>query len=525
MIKRFQLYFRTLKHVKPTQLYHQVYYRLKNRFFSEEFSMKPETVVPLKFQSGLLYPNSYLGSNKFSFLNIQKSFSNIDWNFSENGKLWTYNLNYFEFLNQEKIIQDQGLELIQDYISQKEILKDGLESYPISLRGINWIKFLSNHGIKEAKIDKKLYQDYNRLLDNLEYHLLANHLLENGFSLLFGAYYFQDRTFYKKAKKILTTELEEQILPDGAHYELSPVYHQIILHRVLDCINLVRNNPWQARELEPLLLKKAQLMMGWLAQITFNNGDIPMVNDAAPGIAPATKELVTYASSLKIKKKESVLKESGYRKMYVHDMELMIDVGQIAPNYQPGHSHADSLQFVMTYNDTPVIVDTGISTYEKNERRQLERSTSSHNTVTINNVNSSEVWGGFRVARRAKVTIQKESENSIEASHNGYRKLGLVHKRTFSKSEKHYAVVDEIIGNNNIEAKGHLHFHPDVHIKISGSKIFLNNNLQIEFSHDVKLEFQDYKFTEGFNKLITAKMLVYSFTNETKFSIEPLTSY
>ena len=47
---------------------------------------------------------------------------------------------------------------------------------------------------------------------------------------------------YKKAVEILREELEEQILNDGGHFELSPMYHQIMLFRVLDCINLIENN-------------------------------------------------------------------------------------------------------------------------------------------------------------------------------------------------------------------------------------------------------------------------------------------
>ncbi|WP_146928628.1 alginate lyase family protein [Gillisia hiemivivida] len=487
--------------------------------------MKPETVVPLKFQSGILYPNTYLGSQRFSFLNIEKSFSNIDWNFAENGKLWTYNLNYFEFLNQEKITKEQGLNLIWDYISKKEILKDGLEPYPISLRGINWVKFLAHNEIKNEEINDCLFQDYSRLSENLEYHLLANHLLENGFSLLFGAYYFKNEAFYSKAKQIIVGELNEQILNDGAHYELSPMYHQIILHRVLDCINLVGENSWKRNELLSLLMTKAEKMLGFLEEISFKNGEIPKLNDAANGIAPNTKELKHFAESLGIKASKIELSDSGYRKFEINKLEILMDVGQIAPTYQPGHSHADSLQFLMSYNDQPIIVDTGISTYEKNERRQLERSTASHNTVTINDLNSSEVWGGFRVARRAKVTIQKESANSIEASHNGYAKQAIVHKRTFSKIENYFEVIEEIISDTNIEAKGHLHFHPDVEIEISGNKIFLNNYLQIEFLENFKFEIQDYKFAERFNKLIAAKKLVYSFTNNAEISIKPLSTY
>src|SRR5690606_19561897 len=104
---------------------------------------------------------------------------------------------------------------------------------------------------------------------------------------------------------------------------------------------------------------------------------------------------------------DTSLSDSGYRKFNEADFEILMDVGQIAPVYQPGHSHADSLQFLLNFKGKPVIVDTGISTYEKNERRQLERSTASHNTVTINRDNSSNVWGGFRVAERAMVEVLK----------------------------------------------------------------------------------------------------------------------
>ncbi len=97
-------------------------------------------------------------------------------------------------------------------------------------------------------------------------------LLENAFSLLFGAYYFQDEELYLKAKKILKDELKEQILKDGAHFELSPMYHQIMLLRVLDCINLVQNNNWKNHELLELFISKAEIMLGWLNTITYENG-------------------------------------------------------------------------------------------------------------------------------------------------------------------------------------------------------------------------------------------------------------
>ncbi len=204
-------------------------------------------------------------------------------------------LAYFEYLKKKEDIC-----LIYDFIENIENIKDGLEPFPISLRGINWIKFLTKFEIKDKKIDNSLYAQYYILLDNIEYHLLGNHLLENGFSLLFGYYYFQDEKLYVRAKDILKAELEEQILDDGGHFELSPMYHQIMLFRVLDCINLVENNMYKHQELLEFLIIKAEVMLGWLENISYKNGDIPLLNDSANKISPTSNELFKYAKKLNI---------------------------------------------------------------------------------------------------------------------------------------------------------------------------------------------------------------------------------
>ena len=173
-------------------------------------------------------------------------------------------MNYFDFLNQNKLNVDKGLDLILDYIKEDSSLIEGKEPYPISLRGINWIKFLSENNIQKKEINFILYNHYKILLKNIEFHLLGNHLLENGFSLLFGSYYFQNFKFYKKSKKLLYTQLNDQILSDGAHFELSPMYHQIILNRLMDCIFLIQKNSWVSDETLLFFLRaKAEKMLSY----------------------------------------------------------------------------------------------------------------------------------------------------------------------------------------------------------------------------------------------------------------------
>ncbi len=521
MWTRLKLMINTVIHLKRIQVFYQIYYKVRNRVFDPISFGNLRGYTPIQDRLVLAaFPFSPEATNiewltekdlKFSFLNLPHEFiRKVDWNYEGKGKLWNYNLNYFDFLFDPKTGSDSGKKLIKDYCDSNDGLKGGLEPYPISLKGINWIKFLSINNIQENEIDQCLYKQFKILESNLEYHILANHLLENAFSLFFGAYYFKNDSFYSKAKKLLITQLGEQILLDGAHYERSPMYHQILLFRLLDTINLVQNNTWQSKELLEELKAVAQSMLSWLDMMTFRNGEIPYLKDSTKGIAPTTQELLDYAKLLNVgRKREVSLSDSGYRKFSNENMELIIDVGVITPSYQPGHAHADELNFVLNLNEKPFIVDVGISTYEKNQRRQLERSTISHNCVSLGNTNSSEVWGGFRVAKRAQVRLLYDSISEIVAEHNGFAHKGLSVKRKFSVSQTSIYIEDILKGSSSLieDTVSSLHFHPDVEFKISGNDIFADK-IRIKLEGFRSFALESYEYADGFNRLKEAKKLV-----------------
>ena len=511
--------YQTVKYLKFKQVYYRIFYTFRKKMKLDVYKISniEVSIQKLAFTPFLKNLDSYVDGS-FNFLNIQHSFSNtVNWNYNEYGKLWTYNLTYFDFLNQKSMTKEIGLELINDFIDNTEIIKDGLEPFPISLRTINWIKFLSQYEIENHKINASLYYQYNILINNFEYHLLGNHLLENAFSLLYGAYYFQDETFYKQAKKLLLNELDEQILEDGAHFELSPMYHQIMLYRVLDCINLVSNNKYKNDELLEYLIEKAEIMLGWLNSITYKNGSIPLFNDSANAIAPSTFELNAYAKALDLSAKECVLKESGYRKFTSSVYELVVDVGNIGPDYIPGHAHSDTFSFELYVQGKPVIVDTGLSTYETNERRMLERSTQSHNTVVVNDTNQSEVWGGFRVAKRAKIIDLEEGNDFVKATHDGYKQFGLVHTRSFRIFEKKILIEDIITGSNKVQSVAYLHFYPGIEPVIQKNEIVIDN-INISVSSD-QIELKEYFYAPAFNTLIPAKVIEIQFEKNLKMEL------
>jgi uncharacterized heparinase superfamily protein len=81
--------------------------------------------------------------------------------------------------------------------------------------------------------------------------------------------------------------------------------------------------------------------------------------------------------------------------------------------------------------------------------------------------NSSEVWGGFRVARRAQVQSLNIAETAggirIEASHDGYRRLSgrNLHRRRWLLSDEYLVIEDEVTGEFD-RAEIRFHLHPGI---------------------------------------------------------------
>ena len=524
-MKKLNNFYHTLIHLKPIQLHYQLWYRVRNavrRATGFRYPlMEISNVRPLKLEPGIPAPQSY-NNHHFTFLNdtLVAQQNKIPWKDADKGRLWAYNLNYMDFLLQPDMDVETGTALINDFMRHQEHNSTGREPYTIALRGINWIKFLCMHYRADqlnlmpvSLINDSLLAQYHILLDNIEYHLMANHLLEDAFSLLFGAVYFGYDPMYRKAEKLLLKQLNEQILPDGAHFERSPMYHRILLGRLLDCINLLQNNRLYGKEnkLLPLMKSKALLMIGWLRNMTFADGSVPLFNDAAPGIAPDTTQLLAYAQRLmpelagEAQLPKPALNECDYRRFDAPYYCCIADVGGIAPDYQPGHAHADSLSFVLQVGGQPLLIDPGVSTYQPGQIRLRERSTALHNTVTVNDANSSEVWSAFRVGRRARVSISEDTTHKLSASHNGYRTLGTTHKRSWTFAGEQISIDDYLIGKVK---KGYARFwlHPDVIAEVDNNQI-IAGNARFSFQNAKQIRLTEAEIPAGYNRRITTKKI------------------
>ncbi len=455
---------------------------------------------------------TFIEGNKFSFLNLTKTFNEkVEWNFPDLGKLWTFQLQSFGFLFQNGYDKSEGEKWIHEFAEHFKKEPSGYHPYSTSLRIVNWIKFLSHHQVKDKEIVYSLFNQSRKLFYSIEWHLQNNHLLENGFALLFAGVYFKDEKFFSRGKKIVQGEIEKQILPDGAHFELSPMYHQLMLRRVLDSLVLLRKEKPEEEELLSQLSLSASMMLGWMNKMQFTNGDMPLVNDSAENVAPSSEMLNRYATELNISQKINSLKESGYRKIKTPVYELLIDVGGLEPAANPGHAHTDSLSFILYANGKPFMIDTGISTYEQNEIRNYERSTSAHNTIIIENKNQSFVWGAFRIGKRAKIFDLKEGDGFIQASllyADGFS----IHTRRFEYSTTNLKILDTFYSPENKIVHGFFYVEKKFHIALAESKV--NSKFaSVEFEGVAEISIDEALKASEFNKREICDRIKIKFSN------------
>lgn len=429
---------------------------------------------------------SQVGGDTFRFLNVEKNLgSRHGWNQASDLKLWLYNLHYFDDLTAQNAHERTGWhrEIISRWVAENPPAEGvGWDPYPTSLRIVNWIQWsLLGNELEEAWLQSLALQA-RHLRRRIEWHLLGNHLFANGKALVFAGLFFagpEANDWLRRGLKILEREVSEQVLADGGHFERSPMYHSIICEDLLDLVNVAGVYPGAiADSTVSEWRERASRMLVWLRTMCHPDGEISLFNDAAFAIAPSPDQIHGYAERLGVAPAATgagegltQLPDSGYIRWQSRHATAFLDVAAVGPDYLPGHAHADTLSFELSLFGQRVIVNGGTSTYEKDAERQRQRGTAAHNTVEVDGEDSSEVWGGFRVARRAYPhdleVLEEAGRTVVSCSHDGYRRLRgrVTHRRSWTFAQRDVLIEDSLDGRFE-EAKAFLHFHPDVAIKV-----------------------------------------------------------
>lgn len=462
---------RTVRHLRAVQVYRRLWSWLAKP--SPNLAPAPSSKRPPKsWQVPARRSASLLAPAHFWFLNEGGALKDIGWDNPCKSKLWRYNQHYFDDLNAENA-EDRGdwhKALINDWISSNPPGQgSGWEPYPTSLRIVNWVKWaLSGNTLPDAAIANLAVQT-RWLTRRMEWHLLGNHLFANAKALVFAGLFFEGTeadAWLAQALRILDREMAEQILPDGGQFELSPMYQSLAIEDMLDLVNIAY--AYARQDLVSAWLPRIPAMLNWLTTMSHPDGRISFFNDAAFGIAPSNAELLDYGQRLGFENDKSAvplchLRDSGYLRMSSGPFVLIADLARIGPDYLPGHAHADTLSFELSIADQRVFVNSGTSEYGTGAERQRQRGTAAHNTVVVEDENSSEVWAGFRVGRRARPkNIKIEPSDAIlraQASHDGYQHLPNrpVVSRCFELDETQLIITDNVSTSARAEARYHVH--------------------------------------------------------------------
>lgn len=476
------LYFHTVRYLRPVQIWGRIAFRLGKA----RPDLQP---APARRNCSGVWGapaprrQSLLSEARFRALNDERDIA-VPGAIASAPKLWQYNLHYFDDLNAIDATgrREWHARWLSRWIDgQPPGTGVAWEPYPTSLRIVNWIKWvLAGNAADEAFVGSLAVQA-RWLRVRLERHLLGNHLFVNAKALVFAGAFFQGAEadeWRELGMRIIAREIDEQILVDGGHFERSTLYHALALEDLLDLVNLARAYPdafaaWPDDTIR--WVATSERMARWLAAMLHPDGEISFFNDAAMGIAPSADALFAYGRRLGVAMSVSTeetawLVASGYVAARRGIATLIADVAPIGPDYLPAHAHADTLSFELSLNSGRVLVNSGTSRYGLGPERERERGTAAHNTVVIDGEDSSEVWAGFRVARRARpFDVRVEASPAklmIEAAHDGYRRLAgcPLHRRRFEFGNEGLALTDTVTGRGQHTVDIYFHFAPGVRL-------------------------------------------------------------
>ena len=311
-------------------------------------------------------------------------------------------------------------------------------SFVLATRIANWVRAYRILGeerlarrpaLRDAML-RRLWQEAKYLHGHVEWDLRANHLFRDAVGLAWAGRFFdgaEPRRWTATARRLTLAQIDEQILPDGGHFERSTMYQLQMLEEILSLAILLEDSDAKRATMDAW-----QRMAEFLAWMRHPDGQIALFNDATLNFHGHPARLLdrggAFGRPVSSERRRGAIHfvHTGYAVYQGERWSLFVDVGPVGPDCQPGHAHADTLSLECSSGRERLIVDPGTHGYDLDSRRAYDRSTTAHNTVAVDGQDSSEVWHIFRTGRRARpvdVEVAADSRLEVTASHDGYDHL------------------------------------------------------------------------------------------------------
>ena len=396
----------------------------------------------------------------------------------------------------------------------------------VGLRAVSWVLALDlirdstalNHAFWTRAYAAVF--DHGRFIrGNLEnnYEVTSNHFLSNVVGLWFVGGMLESlpegRDWLSFARASLETEIDVQVLPDGADFESSVPYHRLVAELFLGCLRLadVRREPLSAHYRE-----RVRDMIDYLAAVTRPDGLMPQSGDADDGrlhmlgglgttspqdgrhlLGPAARifdrpewaqmggraaacEAAWWglgaaeapAAVAAFPAVARLFPDAGHAVVRDGGLYLLVTNSIVGTKGFGNHKHNDQLGFEYHLGGGPLVVDPGSYVYTSDaEARNLFRGTAYHNTLMIdeteqNEINPEWLFRTFEKARAEHLEFTDGDVVAYQGQHVGYTRLteGVTHKRRFVLDRRtgRLEIEDRLEGSGRHRLAWHFHLAPGV---------------------------------------------------------------
>ncbi len=268
----------------------------------------------------------------------------------------------------------------------------------------------------------------------------------------------------KTGLDLLETETARQILPDGGHTARSPAEQARILKNYVATRETLAAAHREIPKWLPATIARQALM---LRAMRHGDGGLALFNGSWEGDGTELDAILARAAV-----RGGALSSAphvGFHRLGAGRTLLIMETGQPPARDANRWAHAGTLSFEMSIGKERLIVNCGAAPGDDTDWRQALRTTAAHSTLTVDDVNSSEIdnSGGFIRGAVNVTASRREIDGSIivETSHDGYvAPLGLIHRRLIMLAPDGAEVrgEDNLIGAGGNTYALRFHLHPRV---------------------------------------------------------------
>ena len=283
-----------------------------------------------------------------------------------------------------------------------------------------------------------------------------------------------------RAVNRLISEVERQVLPDGGHVSRNP---GALIELLLDLLPL--RQAFAARNIAPppQLNNAIDRMMPMLRFFRHGDGNFAHFNGMGPTHPDLIGTILAYDDARGAPLSNA--SHSGYQRVEVKDLLVLMDTGTPPPIAVSQEAHAGCLSFELSHQLQRIVVNCGLPATSRDTWRQVARATAAHSTVVFNDTSSCRFLesGSFKriigtpiVSGPTHIPVAREERSDaliLRASHDGYsERFGVIHQRALKLAAEGTRVDGEdlfvppdgdiLLANAQDEFAVRFHLHPSI---------------------------------------------------------------